>query len=148
MRARWEAYLSGVLAEGSQANLKTAGSDAEIIDFGKCGKQMGWTLDGEGVLTIAGTGAMEDYTIYPEQLGTDTLPENPINSSTWGNQLSNIKTVFVETGITSIGAAAFSLCRDLTKVELPTGITSLGRWCFIFCKALVEAKIPDTVVCN
>lgn len=144
-RARWNAYLPAAIKDDMQGAFHSAVSDVELVDAGTCGDKLAWTLDADGVLTIAGEGPMTDYTIYPKSVGTDALPENPINSSPWGNQTGNIKSVIVEPGVTSIGEAAFALCANLTKAELPIGVSSLGTWCFLYCKALSEINVPDTV---
>ena len=34
-------------------------SAAELVDSGTCGKNLTWTLDDEGTLTISGTGEMK-----------------------------------------------------------------------------------------
>ena len=36
-------------------------SAATIVDSGTCGDNLTWTLDSDGLLTISGSGAMEDY---------------------------------------------------------------------------------------
>ena len=36
-------------------------SASEIVASGSCGKNVTWTLDDEGLLTISGTGAMHYY---------------------------------------------------------------------------------------
>ncbi len=48
-------------------------------------------------------------------------------------------------GVTSIGDAALSACRELTEIELPEGIVSIGDSAFSYCTALTYAYIPSTV---
>lgn len=61
-----------------------------------CGQQAVWNYEEEnGLLTIQGVGAMEDYT-EPEQVPWNTL-------------IQEIKTVVIRNGITTVGDYAF--CR-------------------------------------
>ena len=39
----------------------TPASAAETVESGTCGKNLTWTLDDEGTLTISGTGDMDNY---------------------------------------------------------------------------------------
>lgn len=55
---------------------------------GTCGSNLTWTLDDKCVLTISGTGEMEDYTLrYDSTLG-DHVPTNP-----WGVEVKEAETV-------------------------------------------------------
>ena len=67
----------------------TAGAEAAIVDSGTCGENLTWTLDGEGTLRIAGEGAMGDY------------------GAPWSRNRDSIKTVVIESGVTSIGIGTF-----------------------------------------
>lgn len=87
-----------------------------------------WTLDDEGVLTISGNGAMEDYYNY--------------NSMPWGNYISK---VIIEDGVTSIGDFAFYGCTGLTSVSIPDSVTSIGYSAFEGCTGLTSITIPDSV---
>lgn len=39
-------------------------SAAEVTDSGSCGENLTWTLNTDGLLTISGTGEMEDYSFH------------------------------------------------------------------------------------
>ena len=63
-----------------------------------------------------------------------------------GNPLcSNIHSVTIPQGVTSIGDHAFYYCSALTKVTIPQGITSIGDFAFYGCSALTEVTIPQSV---
>ena len=105
----------------------------DIIDSGSCGDNAMWTLTGTNtdmILTISGTGEMEDY--YEE-----TIP--------WVVNRSRIKKVVVEDGITRIGENAFYLCNSLTSVNIPTSITHISSYAFAYCSSLTSITIPDSV---
>ena len=86
-----------------------------------CGDNAYWTLDSDGVLTISGTGAMQDYTF-----------SNGVVNSPWWNVKDNIKNVVVDEGIITIGNYAFSNCSALKSAALPASITTIGDEAFSF----------------
>ena len=97
---------------------------------GSCGDNVTYSLDTEtGVLTISGTGKMKDYS------GEDSRVY----------QNSNIKSVIIENGVTSIGNLAFSSCNSLIEVSLPSSIISLGVSAFSGCENLMSISIPANV---
>ena len=71
---------------------------ANAEESGTCGKNLKWKLTAEGVLTITGTGEMQDWNDY---------------SSPWYENES-VKQVIIVDGVTTIGDWAFSYCRSLT----------------------------------
>ena len=94
------------------------------------GTNLTWTLDKDGVLTISGTGAMYDYS------------EN-------GTQFNNsdIKSVVIEDGVTSIGNSAFYECTSLSSIILPETLTTLSNeWVFGSCKNLKEVYFYATTL--
>ena len=108
-------------------------SIVSVVDFsayadvqrGSCGDNVTYSLDTEtGVLTISGTGDMYYGPFY----------EN-----------TNIKSVIIESGVTSIGDEAFSGCRSLTNVTIPDSVTSIGDSAFYNCASLTSVTIPDSV---
>ena len=72
------------------------------IQTGTCGENLTWTLDSDGVLTISGTGAMNDYSWW--------------NLPPWGTE---VKTVMIANGVTNIGEYAFFDCSALTNITIP-----------------------------
>ena len=105
---------------------------ADVVDSGSCGDKLTWKLSDDGTLTISGTGDMYDY----ELLGTNTP---------WNSLRSQIKSVIIERGVTSIGDWAFSGCKELTSVTIPNSVTTIGHGAFCFCDALTSVTIPDSV---
>ena len=90
-----------------------------------------WKLDADGTMTISGTGAMKNY----------NSDDNP--SPAYKN--SNVKTVVIEDGVTSIGNYAFSDCSSLTSITIPDSVTSIGYYAFFYCKSLTSITISDSV---
>ena len=100
---------------------------ATAATSGTCGTNVTWTLDDNGTLTISGTGDMADYYSSP-------FSDN-----------SNIKSVVIENGVTSIGNYAFNGCSGLTSVTIPDNVTSIGLCAFSDCSSLTSVTIPDNV---
>ena len=69
---------------------------------GQCGDNANWSYN-SGTLTISGTGDMMDY-------HSSEALRSPFYSD------SNIKSVVIEKGVTSIGAGAFEDCISLTNI--------------------------------
>ncbi len=99
-----------------------------IVASGKCGSNLTWTLDDAGMLTISGTGSMEEY-------GDNCPPW-------YGESISEVK---IGNGVTSIAKNAFSDCYDLTSVTIPSSMISIGDQAFMNCPCLTNVTIPDNV---
>ena len=119
------------------ASLLPVSALADTTAGGKCGDNLTWTLDGDGTLTISGTGAMTDYTYYSNVPCYSNAP--------WYSSRSSIKSVTIGNGVTSIGYYAFSDCSSLTSVTIGNGVTSIGNYAFDYCSSLTSVTIPDSV---
>lgn len=104
---------------------------------GNCGETLTWTLE-NGVLTIAGTGKMDDYS-YWDRNG-DGYKEAP-----WYAFSNDITTVVIQPGVTGIGSSAFTEFSRLTSVSIPDGVTSIGSEAFEGCSSLTEIVLPGSV---
>lgn len=58
---------------------------------------------------------------------------------------SNITSVVISEGITSLGELSFSDCRKLKRVSLPEGLKTLGSSCFGNCYALESIAFPEGI---
>ncbi len=97
-----------------------------------CGQQAVWNYEEEnGILTIQGVGAMEDYT-DPEQVP-------------WNTFIQKIKTVVIRDGITTVGDYAFAGGSNLQEVSLPGSVEIVGVFSFKGCTELKEIVIPEGV---
>lgn len=96
---------------------------------GICGDNLEWKLTDEGVLTITGTGEMQDWNDY---------------SSPWYENES-VKQVIIGDGVTTIGDWAFSYCRALTSVIISNSVTTIGERTFANCYSLTSVTIPSSV---
>jgi len=113
-----------------------ASNNAFAQNSGTCGTSLVWILSGEGAdktLTITGSGAMNDYIDY--EYGYD-VP--------WRSQRGNIKTLVINSGVTSIGNCAFHSC-GFTSVTIPSTVTSIGSYAFFGCYGLTSIKVFATI---
>ena len=108
---------------GTQLNLDAAYfCDEEMkIKMAELATNITWNI-ADSVLTISGTGEMEDYA----ELGS--IP--------WYSNRESIKSAIIEDGVTSIGDYAFYNCVNLTSIEIPNGVTSIGDGAFDGCRNL------------
>ncbi len=59
--------------------------------------------------------------------------------------LTNITSVTIPDGVTSIGVDAFMYCSNLMCVTIPDSVTSIKMQAFMFCSSLTRANIPEGV---
>lgn len=120
------------LALAAAQSLEEENGEATII--GKCGDNLQWSLSSDGVLTIDGTGKMFDYNSVP-----------PYNISPWYHN-TNITTLIVKEGVTSIGDYAFLGCYKISNISFPNSLTSIGYSAFDPCSGLTEITLPENLI--
>lgn len=106
---------------------------AQTVVSGSCGENLTCVLDSDGVLTISGTGTMDN---------NDILDSSP---HVWVNHRESITKVVIEEGVTSIGNFAFRWCKNITEFSLPDSLTSIGQGAFAFCEKITSIRIPANV---
>lgn len=104
---------------------------ATVVSSGKCGANLTWTLDADGVLAVSGTGNMTQYT-YQTQVP-------------WYNQRAAIKTVVIERGVTGIAPYSFFDCPNLARVSISSTVLSIGDSAFVSCTSLTELTLGSGV---
>ena len=104
------------------------------VTSGTCGDNLTWELNNEGVLTISGSGAMEDYSSGGNAIATP-----------WESSAHSIKTVIIDEGVTSVGAFAFYMCGNLTSVDISEGVTTIGSLAFASCSNLKTVHLPNSI---
>ena len=98
---------------------------------GSCGDNATWEYyESTGELKILGYGEMYDFWGVGEP---------------WEDYTSEIKTVTIAEGITSIGDLAFFGYYTFTSVELPSTLKRIGQSAFLCCRALTDIEIPSSV---
>ena len=130
--------------------------EAEILPklAGESGN-LTWVWTEDGVLTISGSGKMEDYSsdakapwgIYQSQITEVVLEAGVTSIGAYAFcGYSNLIGLTIPESITSIGESAFYGCSNLTGVTVPEGITSIGSGAFRDCSSLNSVIIPEGVV--
>jgi len=105
----------------------SAGEGVSVIASGFCGEDVRWTLDNTGMLTISGTGPMDDY-------GYASAP--------WNVWRGSVKRIVVRQGVTRIGDYAFFNCASLTGIFLPESLVEIGNYSFDGCSNLMQIELP------
>ena len=103
---------------------------AEDPNIFACGDRLTCTYsDSDAKLTIQGDGAMWDNS------SSTSVP--------WNSYKTNISTIIIEDGATSIGENAFNGCTDLYSVTFGKGITSVGTDAFKNCSNVKKVIASD-----
>lgn len=109
-------------------------ASAETVNSGDCGDNITWSLNGEGVLSLIGTGSMYDY----------NTPNDRYSAAPWYREAYNIVSVEMSEGITSIGDYAFYDCKNMMTITIPDGLKSFGERCFE-SSGIKSIYIPSSV---
>lgn len=135
-----DVYYGGSLAEWEQiaaeekvmpsARVHCADGDIVPHTADRCGDDLSWSVDENGVLLISGTGDMWDYDV-----------EDP----PWREERDQIRELQILPGVTGIGSHAFVGCSVLERVSIPEGVTKIGPSAFSSCKALQEIDLPESL---
>ena len=95
-----------------------------------------WVLTGASpnyTLTISGTGAMQDADFAHSY----KMP--------WNSYKTDITTVVINEGVTSIGQKAFSQHENMTSITIANSVTTIGVQAFNLCKGLTSFTVPNGV---
>lgn len=99
---------------------------------GKVSENITWKQEGS-VLTFEGAGDM-------------VLEYEYITQIPWYNLRTEIDTIVIGEGITSIGEGAFTAFRLLKNVSLPESLSVIGASAFLSCEGLESITLPDRVI--
>jgi len=106
---------------------------------------MNWSLK-NGNLHITGTGQMPDYGFEEK---TATYQDDSYiyleTTSPWRDSSKKIKTITIDSGITSIGSWAFRFC-SAQKVEIPESVERIGNDAFSWCESITSIALPEHLV--
>ena len=115
------------LAAEAESNVEYTDSSAFEFDYGSG--------------TITGYTGSDTDVVIPERIGG--VKVEAIGSAAFGN--SNITSVVIPEGVTSIGSSAFEGCDLLASVTIPEGVTSIDVYAFNYCDNLKSIIIPGSV---
>ena len=128
---------------------KAAGN---VTASGRCGRSLEWSLS-EGVLTISGKGAMEDYREgfapwkkYQAAITRAELQEGVTNIGTYAFAgCTELVTVSMSATVSSIQMRAFWNCTSLQSISLSPALISIWNHAFSGCSSLKEICIPASL---
>jgi hypothetical protein len=127
----FDGWLPEIVAVTGDAQYYAAWTDMSgYVAYGTCGDDAKWTMDGDGTLTISGTGKTYD-------VGYAAQP--------WKSYKSQILAVDVKEGITGIGKQLFYQHANLASVSLPDSLTAIYSYAFFQCTKLTSITIPANV---
>ena len=135
-------------------------SAAAAARSGTCGKNLTWTLDSSGTLTISGTGPMDNYTLTD----SEAYEEGETLDTPWPGW--DVRAVVIRNGVTSIGTYAFIGTRaarctipgsvttigdnafnstPLSELTIADGLKTIGSYAFWGCDDLTSVSLPGSV---
>ena len=121
-------------------------ASASEVATGKCGENITWSLDSDGVLTISGEGEMDGNGGSANYLYT-------YRHWSYSEYASQIKEVIIEEGVTFIGPSAFGNVEktsnkvaypNLKKITLPSTIEVIGQAAF-HATVIENLTVPENV---
>ena len=103
--------------------------DVKIIRSGQ-GGDADWVLDDKGTLTISGNGAVS---------------KDEDGRASWYEFAGSIKSVIIESGITTLSFGCFGDLVNMTEAELPDTLEYIDEYVFENCYSLSRIHIPQSV---
>ena len=147
MMKKWKKILSVLLsmilvlglvpADGAEFVSEKMGAWIEVqaaetvSASGTCGDNLTWELSEDGVLTLSGTGEMDDW--------------KSTRKSPWYDDRYQITKVDIKSGVMSVGNMAFRDCIFLSEIKIPDTVTSIGNYAFDNCESLSTIELPESV---
>jgi len=115
---------------GTAMMILSANTFAQVVDGGTTGS-LTWQI----------TGTYPTYTLTIS--GNDTMPNYTASNMPWYSYRSTIKTIVIDSGVTTIGDYAFYYC-SVTSVTIPNNVTTIGDYAFYYC-SVTSVTIPNNV---
>lgn len=113
---------------------------------GTCGENLSWTFDeSSGSLKISGTGDMDDYSWSQMYDPTSESSDIWVTDAPWRDYYNAIKSIVIESDVTSIGDGAFRGCSAVTSISLSNDVEALGEYSFMDCDGIIDIVIPENV---
>lgn len=100
---------------------------------------------GTNILTITSYEGTDASVTTPTMLGGHAVTAIGKQCFHAPAPMSNMTSVTVSEGITTIGQSAFNGCSNLASVSLPNSLTSIGLSAFCYCSSLTSITIPSSV---
>lgn len=114
-----------------EPNVGVPTDDSNVVLKGKCGNNVVFSLDDNGVLTISGTGECLNYHSFMR--------------APWYSRRADIKKVVIGDGVTKIGEQMFCKCTNITCVVIGKNVEVIGKNSFIGCGKLMKITLPASL---
>ena len=130
---------------------RTVPANAYDVSYMKDGSVMAWSEDNTFYVVAMDGGkivAMDTGMMFKNKFNIKSINFDNLEFSNIGVDMfrgcSNLKTITLPEGVTSIGSQAFLNCTNLKTINLPNGLTTIGDRAFSYT-GLIEVTIPSTV---
>ncbi len=119
---------------------------------GKCGDNVTWTLDDNGVLTFEGTGAMTGFSYYDSYWKDMSFTKvvikdgiTEIGDFAFKGYTGDLESVEMANSVTKMGSSVFYNCSKLASVVLSDSLKEIGSYAFKGCSSLTSIRIPKNI---
>ena len=102
---------------------------------GKCGDNVYYTYNSTN----------HTLTIYGEGEIWRNIPFDPYETLWSGLEISDVHSVIIKFGVTSISKMCFLDFYSMASITIPNSVTSIGEMAFYFCTSLTSISIPNNV---
>lgn len=123
-----------------------------IESYGTCGDNLTWTLTTDGVLTISGSGEMNDapaWYDYRDKITTVIIKDGVTSIDYFAFfGYENLTTVVLGNSIEKICGNAFWNCHNLSNITLPSSLQIIEVGAFENCSSLTSITIPSGAIGN
>ena len=122
---------------------------------GSCGDGVTYSYS-DGILTIEGTGSMDDYKMmgfgprpwedYSGDIHTVVIGDGVTYMGTVAfDDFENLTSATIGNDVVNISYAAFQGCANLTSVTMGNSVSFIDEWAFNMCTSLTSLTIPASV---
>ena len=143
----WSEYADRIITKDAPTSIiRYTTIDGKPITTPNMAVKSNTYINGEGVLEFYGNTIQHNAFSGCSNLTSVTIPEGvtTIGSSAFSG-CSSLTCVTIPDSVTSIGDSAFSNCSSLTSVTIPDSVTTIGSSAFYGCSSLTSITIPDSV---
>lgn len=129
-------------AEDADFSCGDVGNSDDVLS-GTCGENVTWELK-DGIMTIAGNGAMDNFIVVADWW-TGEIIEEETHRCPWEAYNNQIREVYVQDGVTSIGSIAFANCAYLQKVVIGNSVKTIGWNAFTNDRELTDLTLGNSL---
>lgn len=140
------AISSKIAFRGFKANAKN------LFKKNYCGKNVKYSLNNKGILTISGTGDMFKSMDFSNMNNSKRnikikkiIVKEGVTSIGGFRNCPNLKSVYLPSSVKEIYDSAFYDCAQLERIDMKSGIKKIGTTAFMYDKNLKEINMPDTI---